>query len=274
MDNVETERSDARRQPAIFVGHGSPMNAIEDNPFSRAWNAYAQRLDKLPERPRAIVAVSAHWTTDALAVRTAADNPVINDMYGFPQPLYELGYSPAGDPALARRVMELAGGAVHPDNDWGIDHGVWAPLTHLFPEADVPVVMVSVAPSLGAKAHFELGRALRPLRDQGVLILGSGNVVHSFRYADPGEPESMAPWAEGMDSGARDSVRARDWDAEVSGAALGKDGRKAFQTTEHYLPLPAVLGAAYEDEDVEVWNEGGQLGSFSMTSYSFGMPRA
>ena len=261
------------RQPVLFVGHGSPMNAIEDNRFSRTWDALAGELDALPERPRAIVAVSAHWTTEGLAVRTAANNPVINDMYGFPQPLYELGYSPAGDPALARRVMELAGGAVTSDNTWGIDHGVWAPLSHLFPKADVPVVMVSVAPRLNGRAHFDLGRALRPLRDQGVLILGSGNVIHSFRYADAGNPESLLPWARVADNGVRDAVVGHDWDAVLDGSALGKDGRRAFQTPEHYLPLPAALGAAYDDESVDVWNDDGQLGSFSMTSYSFGMPR-
>ena len=266
---METNAPAPTRQPALFVGHGSPMNAIEDNRFSRAWNALAPRL--AAHRPRAIVAISAHWTTEALAVRTAADNPVINDMYGFPQPLYELGYSPAGDPALARRVMELAGGAVTSDNQWGIDHGVWAPLSHLFPRADVPVVMVSVAPRLGAQAHFDLGRALRPLRDQGVLILGSGNVVHSFRYASQGKPNDLLPWAEQVDEGARDAILAHEWDRVVTGEALGPDIRRAFQTTEHYLPLPAILGAAHDDEPIEVWNEGGQLGSFSMTSYSFGM---
>ena len=268
---MEQNAPSTYRQPAMFVGHGSPMNAIEDNQFSRAWNALAARIAALPERPRAILAISAHWTTDTLAVRTAADNPVINDMYGFPQPLYEVGYSPAGDPTLAQRVIELTDGTVSPNNDWGIDHGVWAPLSHLVPAADIPVVMVSVAPRQGAQAHFELGRALRPLRDEGVLILGSGNVIHSFQYANPGLPERLLPWAQAADHGVRDAITDHDWDAVLSGAALGAGGRKAFQTPEHYLPLPAVLGAAYDDEPIEVWNDAGQLGSFSMTSYSFGM---
>ena len=261
------------RQPAIFVGHGSPMNAIEDNQFSRGWDKVAAQLAALPERPRAIVAISGHWVTEGLATRTAADNPVVNDMYGFPRPLYELDYSPAGDPTLARRIIELTGGAVVTDNGWGIDHGVWAPLTHLFPQADVPTVMVSVAPSLGAQAHFELGRALRALRDEGVLVLGSGNVVHTFAYATASLPEGLLPWAKEADGNVRDAIFDHRWESVVDGSALGANRTKAFQTTEHYLPLPAILGAAHEDEAIDVWNEGGQLGSFSMTSYSLGMPR-
>ena len=259
-------------QPALFVGHGSPMNAIENNRFTQGWIQMGRRLARLPERPRAIAAVSAHWMTDALSVRSAATDRQIMDMYGFPQALYDIRYVPAGDPDLARRIVGASGGTVSPDNSWGIDHGLWTPLYRLFPDADVPVVPVSVAPRLSGRDHFELGRALRDLRDDGVLVIGSGNVVHSFKYASPAHELDLLDWAERFDGAVRDSVVGHDWDRVADWRSFGPDARKAFQTPEHYLPLPAVLGAAHEDEPVEVWNEGGQLGSFSMTSYAFGLP--
>ena len=264
----------ASRMPALFVGHGSPMNAIENNRFTAGWVEMGKRLARLPERPRAIVAVSAHWMSERPSVRTELAERQVNDMYGFPQALYDISYAPDGDPALARRIIDASDGALVADNGWGLDHGLWTPLYRLFPEGDVPVVPVSVAPRLSAERHFEIGRLLRPLRDEGVLVMGSGNVVHSFKYASPAHADSLLPWAEQVDAEVRDAVVGHDWSRVANYREFGKDIRKAFQTTEHYLPLPAVLGAAWEDEPVEVWNEGGQLGSFSMTSYAFGMPEA
>ena len=260
------------RQPALFIGHGSPMNAIEHNRFTKGWIEMGKRLAKLPERPRAIVAVSAHWMTHSLKARTALQEKQINDMYGFPQALYDIHYTPDGDPTLAQHIIDASRGTVTADNGWGIDHGVWTPLYRMFPEADVPVVPLSVAPDLPANAHFMLGRTLRELRDDGVLVIGSGNVVHSFKYASPAHELSLLPWAANVDAAVRDAVTGHEWERVVNYASLGPDIRKAFQTPEHYLPLPAVLGAAWDDEPVEVWNEGGQLGSFSMTSYAFGLP--
>ena len=260
------------RQPALFVGHGSPMNAIDDNRFTKAWVQMGKRLAGLPEQPRAIVAVSAHWMTERPSVRTARTERQVNDMYGFPQALYDISYAPDGDPVLAQRIIDASEGTVVADNSWGLDHGVWTPLYRLFPKANVPVVPVSVSPRLDAERHFELGRLLRDLRDDGVMVIGSGNVVHSFKYANPGFEESMLPWAERVDAEVRDAVVGHDWDRVIRWKkGFAPDIRKAFQTTEHFLPLPAVLGAAWEDEPVEVWNEGGQLGSFSMTSYAFGL---
>ena len=259
------------RMPALFIGHGSPMNAIENNQFTKGWDEMGARLAALPQRPRAIVAVSAHWTTRTFAVRTAPKNRQVNDMYGFPKALYEIHYEPAGDPQLAQRIIDAAHGAVSEDNTWGIDHGVWTPLHRMYPKADVPVVPVSVAPELPTKAHFELGRTLRELRDEGFLVIGSGNVVHSFKYVNPGLEDGLSLWAQEADAAVRDAVTSGAWDQVVDYRSFGPAIRKAFQTPEHYLPLPAVLGAAHEDEPVEVWNEGGQLGSFSMTSYAFGL---
>jgi 4,5-DOPA dioxygenase extradiol len=187
-----------QKMPVLFVGHGSPMNAIGENRAREGWRRLAASL---PE-PRAIVAVSAHWQTEGVRVRTAADNPQIYDMYGFPETLYRVKYAPAGDPELARRVLALLGEQARGDNSWGIDHGVWSVLSNLFPGADVPVVMVSVDPSLPDEAQRAVGRKLACLRDEGVMLAASGNVVHSLRLVD----WSMAggfDWADSFDGSVR-----------------------------------------------------------------------
>ncbi len=268
--DIAARAARAQRMPVIFVGHGSPMNAIEHNRFSEGWDEMGRRLRALPEAPRAIVAVSAHWMTAALSANPAARNRQINDMYGFPEELYEVHYEPAGDPELAQRIVEASGGTVNADASWGCDHGAWVPLSHLFPAADVPVVMASVAPGKRPAGHFAFGRLLRSLRDEGVLILASGNVVHSFAYADMAD-RGLASWARAFDDQVRDKVLSHVWDDLLDYRALGRDMKRAFQTPEHYLPLPVALGAAYEDEPVFAWNEGGEMGAFSMTSYAFGL---
>lgn len=259
------------RMPVIFVGRGSPLNAIDRNPFSAAWLHMGERLAALPERPRAIICVSAHWMTDGFRTTDTPRMRQINDMYGFPPELYEVHYEPSGDPALAHRIVSMAKGLVGIDNSWGLDHGAWSPLVRLFPKADIPVVPVSVAPRLSPTDHFRLGRELRALRDEGALIVASGNVVHSFHFGDFSE-KGVFPWAQAFDDKVRKAVASGDWERVCNPTSFGKDARRAFQTPEHYLPLPAALGAAWEGEPVEVWCEGGELGAFTMTSYAFGMP--
>jgi len=253
-----------QKMPVLFVGHGSPMNAIGENRAREGWRRLAASL---PE-PRAIVAVSAHWQTEGVRVRTAADNPQIYDMYGFPEALYRVKYAPAGDPELARRVLALLGKQARGDNSWGIDHGVWSVLSNLFPGADVPVVMVSVDPSLPDEAQRAVGRKLACLRDEGVMLAASGNVVHSLRLVD----WSMAggfDWADSFDGSVRNAIldgRARDaldW-ASLPGARL------AVPTREHFVPLLTALGAAGEQDRIAVFNDYRELGSMSMTSYRFG----
>ena len=256
-----------KRMPVLFCGHGNPMNAID--PASRArvgWRQMGGRLGK----PRAVVAISAHWATDGTKVRTASDNPQINDMYGFPDELYQVNYSPAADPDMAARALALLGGIAEADNDWGIDHGAWSVLCNLYPACDVPVVMISCDETASPEEMVEVGARLRPLRDEGALILASGNVVHNLRLVDWGNANGT-PWADSFDLAIRDAVLERSFDVAVNYRAL-PDYRLAVPTPEHYLPLLAALGAACDDDSIEVFNDYRELASMSMTSYLFGGP--
>ena len=266
----------AERMPLLFVGHGSPMNAIEDNEWARQWEREGARvLERC--RPKAVLAVSAHWFADGLRVSDAACNRHVNDMYGFPEALYQVEYAPAGDPELAHRVLDLlnanpevarAGRAVA-DTSWGIDHGVWSVLCRMLPAGDIPVVMMSVDGHRTPDQLFAAGRALAPLRDEGVLILGSGNVVHNLRrcdfsMADTGYPEVMA-----FDRSVADAVRSREF-ARAADYRLHGDWRLACGPADHFDPLPVVLGAAASDDAVSVWNQAYQAGALSMTSFTIG----
>lgn len=255
--------NEREKMPVIFTGHGSPMNAIGQNRARTGWQKQGRAL----VRPKAIIAVSAHWMTRGLCVRRSAVNPQIYDMYGFPEELYRIAYAPAGSAAYADRALELLGGRAVVNNDWGIDHGVWSVLSNLYPAADVPVVMVSTDVSASAAEQFETGRRLAALRSEGVLILASGNVVHNLGLVEWGR-EDGAPWADRFDAAIRDAIRAGDFSAVVDYARL-PDAQKAVPTKEHFYPLLTALGAADPGDAVTVWNEYRELGSMSMTSYTF-----
>jgi 4,5-DOPA dioxygenase extradiol len=252
-----------RKMPVIFTGHGSPMNAIDSNRARDGWRKMGESLGK----PRVIIAVSAHWTTRCLCVRDSAENPQINDMSGFPPELYQIRYAPAGSPEYARRALELLGSGTIPNNDWGIDHGIWSVLCNMYPDADVPVVMVSTNLAADARAQFEAGRRLAPLREEGALILASGNVVHNLRMVG-WDMAGGYDWADRFDLRIRDAVLSGDFETPVTYQALA-DAQKAVPTPEHYFPLLTALGAASSADRVTVWNEYRELGSMSMTSYLF-----
>ena len=260
------------RMPALFVGHGNPMNALEDNPTTRAWRALAASLP----RPRAVVAVSAHWYVPGTRV-TAEDRPrTIHDFGGFPSALSEVEYPAPGDPALARRVLDLlATGPApvegRPDRTWGLDHGTWSVLCHLFPKADVPVIQVSLDETRPPSFHFDLGRRLRPLRDDGVLLLGSGNLVHNLHaYAWGRHPAEPFDWAVRFESFVRRRIEADDPGPLVDYEAVGPDAILSVPTPEHYLPLLAVLGARHDGEGASFPVEGIDGGSISMLSLRLG----
>lgn len=255
--------SQDHRMPALFVGHGSPMNAIEDNEFTRGWREIARRLP----RPEAILAISAHWYTEGTFTSDAAYPRTVHDMYGFPKPLYEVQYKAPGSPALAQRVLTVCPEAVI-DNGWGIDHGTWSVLVHMFPEADIPVVQLSVDARLDAQAHYKLGQALQPLRDEGVLIFGSGNIVHNLHLIDWNHAGGFG-WADEFDGYIRRRIEARDFANVVDYRSAGDSAAKAFFTPDHYFPLLYVLGATDNTDTVTVFNEARVLGSLSMTSYLF-----
>ena len=247
--------------PVLFTGHGSPMNAIGENRARAGWQA----LGKTLPRPRVIVAISAHWATRGLKVRTAPDVPQINDMYGFPPALDAIRYQPPGDPAAAQRALSLLGGQAAADNAWGIDHGVWTVLCNLFPAADIPVVMVSTDVTAGPEAQLAVGQKLAAMRREGALLLASGNVVHNLRAVDWDNPGG-APWADAFDAAIRDAIVAGRAEAPVRYADL-PHARQAVPTPEHYNPLLAALGAVQPADQVTVLNDYRELGSMSMTSY-------
>ncbi len=253
------------KMPTLFVGHGSPMNAIEDTAFTRGWVELGKHIGS----PKAILAVSAHWYTRGLFVSDAAENKQIYDMYGFPQELYDVKYAPKGDPNLARRVLDLLPSDAKANRDWGIDHGVWSVLCRMVPDASIPVVMMSIDGYRSAQEQYELGKALRPLREEGVLILGSGNVVHHLGLLEWDNPNGGSPAADAFDHYVRDAILAGDFEKAIDYKASGLPYQKSFPTPDHFNPLPVVLGASGKDDKVTVWNDARTLGSLSMTSYLF-----
>jgi 4,5-DOPA dioxygenase extradiol len=250
--------------PAAFIGHGNPMNALETNAYTTAWSEFAASI----ERPRAIVAISAHWFVNVSAV-TAMDRPrTIHDFFGFPDALFNIKYPAPGDPALAQQIVDLAyPGYVGLDADsWGLDHGTWSILVKMFPAADIPVVQLSVDATKSLDEHMALGAALAPLRDEGVLILGSGNVVHNLGQIQWNMPGHGTTWASSFDQAAQ-----RIMTTEPS--ALGQlesdpSYRLAVPTPDHFLPLAYVAGlAAAAGTTASTLLEGCEMGSLSMTSY-------
>ncbi|HET7756982.1 MAG TPA: 4,5-DOPA dioxygenase extradiol [Steroidobacteraceae bacterium] len=257
------------RAPAIFVGHGSPMNAVRDNDWTRAWAALGKSLP----RPRAVLAVSAHWYVPFTAVTAMAAPRTIHDFGGFPRELYELRYPAPGDPALAARLQQLlAPVRVEADTAaWGLDHGAWVVLRRMFPEPTVPVVQLSIDETLPPTFHYALGERLRPLREEGVLILGSGDVVHNLHtYAWGGHPVEPYDWALRFEAVVRERIEAREHAPLIDYPALGRDALLSVPTPEHYLPLLYVLGASVAGEPVGFPVQGIDGGSVSMLAVRCG----
>jgi 4,5-DOPA dioxygenase extradiol len=256
------------RMPAIFFGHGNPMNAIEVNTYTKAWS----RLKQTFPRPKAILSVSAHWY-GAGTLLTAMDAPrTIHDFGGFPRELFEFQYPAPGDPAFAKRVRELlAPVPAALDDRWGLDHGTWSVLCHLYPDADVPVVQLSIDEIEPASFHFELGRRLAPLREEGVLLIGSGNVVHNLHaYAWGRHPTEPFDWAVRFEQRVRGSLLAADDATLVGYESLGPDAKLAAPTPDHYLPLLYVAGARHAEDQVTFPVEGIDGGSVSMLTAKLG----
>ena len=256
-----------RTMPALFVGHGSPMNAIEDNDFSRGWRALAGRLPK----PRAILCISAHWETAGVAVTVDARPKTIHDFYGFPEALYAVRYPAPGDPALAQRIGDLlAPMKVRLADDWGLDHGAWSVLRILYPEADIPVVQLGIDTRWPGSFHGDLARRLAPLRDAGVLVMGSGNIVHNLRYfrREGGPP---LDWADRFDSAVRARIELGDLAALENYETLRPEARLAVPTPEHYLPLVYVLALRRADDRLSFFNDI-VTSAISMTSVLLEVP--
>ena len=254
--------------PAVFLGHGSPVNAITRNDYTEAWATLGRELP----RPRAIVSVSAHWYRPGVAVTAMPRPPTIHDFGGFPRELHEYQYPAPGDPALARYVRSLlAPVPVELDEDWGLDHGTWAVLCHVYPRADVPVIELAMDATQPPAFHYELGRKLAPLREEGVLVCGFGNLVHNLRLWTRGRPD-MAPfdWALRFENQARELMVSGNVQPLVAWDTLGSDALLSIPTPEHYLPLLYILALRRKDERVSFPVEGMDGGSVSMLSVRVG----
>lgn len=252
--------------PAIFFGHGNPLNAISSNVYTDAWAEIGRSIS----RPEAVLCVSAHWYIPGVAV-TAAERPrTIHDFGGFPPELFEVQYPAPGSPELAARVGDLLGG-IEKSVDWGLDHGTWSVLCHVFPEADVPVVQLSIDARKPSPWHYEMGKRLSPLRDEGVLIAGSGNLVHNLRAYSWGKSDvEPYDWAVRFEARARELMLAGDHGPLADHPSLGKDAILSSPTPDHYLPLLYVLATQGIDDDVTFPVEGFDGGSISMLSVRIG----
>ena len=251
--------------PALFIGHGSPMNAIENNGFYRSWQELGTALPK----PRAILCISAHWETMGVSV-TASDSPdTIHDFYGFPKALFDVQYPAPGSPELAQQIVELLHPEIaHLDTERGLDHGAWSVLQPMYPSADIPVLQLSLDRTRNAQSHYELAKKLQPLREQGVLIVGSGNIVHNLRVFNFNETRAY-DWASAFDQTVMNCILQKDHAALCDYSKFGQMAALSIPTAEHYLPLMYVLAQQQDGEPLRFFNPE-VMSSISMRSLQIG----
>lgn len=249
--------------PAVFVGHGSPMYAIEENEFVDGWRKLGTQLP----RPEAVLCISAHWESQG-TFATAMEKPkTIHDFYGFPKELFNVEYPAKGSPLLAELAMEtIKSRTVSPDYEWGLDHGCWSVLKHVYPDAGIPVVQLSIDRSKSSQWHYELGKELSELRNKGVLIIGSGNIVHNLRLVDWHNKDSGFDWALEINEKFKKLITEGNHKELINYNSLGYESNLAIPTPEHYLPLLYILGMKEEEETVSFFNDKVVMGSLSMTS--------
>jgi 4,5-DOPA dioxygenase extradiol len=256
------------RMPVIFFGHGSPLNTLARNQYTEAW----RKLGATAPKPEAILTVSAHWVTRGTAVTAMARPRTIHDFGGFPQALFDVQYQAPGDPGLAARVRDLlAPVPVQLDQTWGLDHGTWSVLAHAYPDAAIPVVQLSIDGTKPASFHYELARQLAALREEGVLIVGSGNVVHNLMLMRRGEGAFAFDWAKRFNEKVRHALASRDHQALIAYERMGEDARLSVPTPEHYLPLLYIAALQAEGETMTFVVDGYEAGSLGMLSAAAGM---
>lgn len=256
--------------PVLFVGHGSPMNGIEDTEFSRRWTQMAKEIPT----PKAVLVVSAHWFTNGTKI-TAMDFPkTIHDFGGFPQELFDVQYPAPGNPVLAKETVELLYSArVELDHDWGLDHGAWTIVRHMYPDANIPVLQLSIDFTKSPQYHYDLANELYALRKKGVLIMGSGNMVHNLRmvaWDKINDKEYGYDWAKNINERFKSLIKDGNHTPLINYSTLGKDALLAIPTPEHYLPLMYTLGVKGSKDDVSFFNDIAVGGSLTMTSVKIG----
>jgi 4,5-DOPA dioxygenase extradiol len=255
--------SKEEKTPLLFVGHGSPMNAIEENEFSKQWQKLGNELGK----PAAILCISAHWETNGTFV-TAMERPkTIHDFYGFPNELFRVEYSAPGSPELAGETKEIISRTdVELDNEWGLDHGTWSVLKHFYPNADVLIVQLSIDHNKPVQWHYELAKEIASLRNKGVLIAGSGNIVHNLRMLDWHNQDNGFDWADIISDKIKSLIKENNHKELINYNMLGREALMAVPTPEHYIPLIYILGLKEKDESISFFNDKIVMGSLSMTS--------
>ncbi len=270
LSNWGTTLQSSQRIPALFLGHGNPMNAIEENQFVDGFRNIAKTLPEI----QAILVVSAHWLTRGTAVTAMAQPRTIHDFGGFPQALFEQQYPAPGSPELAKEIIQMISStAVHEDHEWGLDHGTWTVLKHLYPAANIPVVQFSIDVQLSLAAHFQLAKELNALRSKGVLIIGSGNIVHNLRAVDFRRINDVGfgyDWAQESRKYVNDQILSRNFSALSSLEKAPKALQMAVPTTDHYIPLLYTLGLAENTDEIVLFNDELLAGSLSMTSLKIG----
>ena len=269
--NLNQKNSPASRMPVLFVGHGSPMNALENNSFTKMLEKLAGKIQK----PKAILMISAHWMTEGTWVLGMDKPKTIHDFYGFPQALFDIQYPASGSPEVAKLIQ---GAVVNPqiNNDlemWGFDHGGWSVLRHMYPKADVPVIQLSLYMARSPEYHFQIGQQLEKLRDQGVLIIGSGNLVHNLQRLDWDTHAKPHDWAVEYDAWLKLKIENRDFEALLKHYHSTEAGKLSIPTMDHFLPVHYILGAANAKDELHFEFEEIHNASISMRTFGF-WPRA
>lgn len=257
----------SQKMPVLFIGHGNPMNAIANNPYTQTLH----KLGKDLPRPRAILCISAHWLTGNLQI-TAMNQPrTIHDFYGFPQELFAVQYPAPGAPDIAQDIFDLlkTDYPVTLDETWGLDHGTWSVLKHIYPAADIPVLQLSIAIRQSPQFQFDIGKKLAPLKDQGILIVGSGDIVHNLRVINFSSTAPAFPWAESFNQWTQDKLDEKNFSAIVNASLLREDGKLSIPTPDHWYPFLTSLGAADENQRPLVIYDGIENSSISMKSLLF-----
>lgn len=247
--------------PTIFFGHGSPMNAIEDNKYTKSWAEIVKTFPK----PKAIIAISAHWETNGVRITGNENQKTIHDFYGFPKELYDIHYNAKGNLELAEKITKLIPD-VKLDDSWGLDHGVWSILKHIYPNADIPVIQISIDKNKTPKEHYELAKKLNSLRNEEILIIGSGNIVHNLRMIKWNGNQNPYSWAIDFSSEIKSAILNNDIE-KILNYQNTKGAKESVPTPEHFIPLIYILGLKNENEKVSFFEEGFEMGSLSMDSF-------